>query len=209
MGEIRLEELSEDEFDILKELSNIGTGNAATAISKMLDGKVDINIPVIKFLNFNELSDELGGAEKEVIGILVTLEKDVDGMMMFVIDKKSASVVINGILSGNQDVTKEPDQDFSEMDYSVLTDFGNIISGSYLSAIATLTGLVISPSVPALAKDMAGAVLSVPATEFGKVGDKVLLIQSVFYSSGHRAEGFFILVPTLDTCEKMLRKLRF
>ncbi|MBR4816765.1 MAG: chemotaxis protein CheC, partial [Lachnospiraceae bacterium] len=91
MEEMRLEELSDIEFDVLKEISNIGTGNAATAISKMLDGRVDIKVPDIRFLDFNELPEIIGGAENEVIGILVALERDVEGMMMFVMDKKSAS----------------------------------------------------------------------------------------------------------------------
>lgn len=207
MEDIRIEELSEMEFDVLKEISNIGTGNAATAISKMLNGKVDIKVPVIRFLNFDELSDVVGGAEKEVIGILVTLENDIDGMMMFVLDKKSASVVINGILNPDAKEVPELTGELTEMENSVLTEFGNIIAGSYLSAISTLTGLIISPSVPALSDDMAGAVLSVPAIEFGKVSDKVLLIQSVFNTQCNKAEGFFILVPTLKAFDTIFKRL--
>lgn len=204
MGEIRIEELSEIEFDVLKEISNIGTGNAATAISKMLDGKVEIEIPIIRFLNFDEISQIVGGAEKEVIGILVTLEQDIDGMMMFVLDKQSASIVVNRILG------RPPEMicgELSEMENSVLTEFGNIIAGSYLSAISKLTGLVIAPNVPALSNDMAGAILSVPAIEFGKVSDRVLLIQSVFDTDNQKAEGFFILIPTLNAFDTIFRKL--
>ncbi|MBR4341128.1 MAG: chemotaxis protein CheC [Lachnospiraceae bacterium] len=204
LGEIRIEELSEIEFDVLKEISNIGTGNAATAISKMLDGKVEIEIPIIRFLNFDEISQIVGGAEKEVIGILVTLEQDIDGMMMFVLDKQSASIVVNRILG------RPPEMicgELSEMENSVLTEFGNIIAGSYLSAISKLTGLVIAPNVPALSNDMAGAILSVPAIEFGKVSDRVLLIQSVFDTDNQKAEGFFILIPTLNAFDTIFRKL--
>ena len=68
MPDRKIEELSELEFDVLKEISNIGTGNAATAISTMLGGQVGIEVPVIKFLNFSELSEIIGGAENEVIG---------------------------------------------------------------------------------------------------------------------------------------------
>ena len=208
MGD-RLEEMSEVEFDILKEISNIGTGNAATAISKMLTGRVDIEVPVIKFLKFDEISDVIGGAENEVIGILVSLEKDIDGIMMFVLDRKSAAVVINGILKGFEDEKPTLGAELSEMESSAILEFGNIITGSYLSAIAKLTGLVISSSVPALSDDMAGAILSVPAIEFGKISDKVLLIQSVFSSEGNQAEGFFILVPTPKACDTILSKLKF
>ena len=204
MDEMRIEELSDTEFDVLKEVSNIGTGNAATAISKLLGGRVDIKVPDIRFLQFDELSEIIGGAENEVIGILVSLENDIDGMMMFVMDKPSASVIVNGILNrGDEELGAE----MTEMEISVLTEFGNIIAGSYLSAISGLTGMVVSPSVPALSDDMAGAILSVPAIEFGKMSDRVLLIQSEFCSEFGQAKGFFILVPTLRGFDNIFKKL--
>ena len=204
MEEMRIEELSDTEFDELKEISNIGTGNAATAISKLLGGRVDIKVPDIRFLQFSELPEIMGGAENEVIGILVSLQNDIDGMMMFVMDKPSASVIVNGIL--NRD-NEELGQEMSEMEISVLSEFGNIIAGSYLSAISGLTGMVVSPSVPALSDDMAGAILSVPAIEFGKMSDRVLLIQSEFLSESGQAKGFFILVPTLKGFDNIFRRL--
>lgn len=204
MEEMRIEELSDTEFDVLKEISNIGTGNAATAISKLLGGRVDIKVPDIRFLQFSELPEIMGGAENEVIGILVSLQNDIDGMMMFVMDKPSASVIVNGIL--NRD-NEELGQEMSEMEISVLSEFGNIIAGSYLSAISGLTGMVVSPSVPALSDDMAGAILSVPAIEFGKMSDRVLLIRSEFLSESGQAKGFFILVPTLKGFDNIFRRL--
>lgn len=204
MEEMRIEELSDTEFDVLKEISNIGTGNAATAISKLLGGRVDIKVPDIRFLQFSELPEIIGGAENEVIGILVSLENDIDGMMMFVMDKPSASVIVNRIL--NRD-NEELGQEMSEMEISVLSEFGNIIAGSYLSAISGLTGMVVSPSVPALSNDMAGAILSVPAIEFGKMSDRVLLIQSEFLSESGQAKGFFILVPTLKGFDNIFKRL--
>ena len=204
MEEMRIEELSDTELDVLKEISNIGTGNAATAISKLLGGRVDIKVPDIRFLQFSELPEIIGGAENEVIGILVSLENDIDGMMMFVMDKPSASVIVNRIL--NRD-NEELGQEMSEMEISVLSEFGNIIAGSYLSAISGLTGMVVSPSVPALSDDMAGAILSVPAIEFGKMSDRVLLIQSEFLSESGQAKGFFILVPTLKGFDNIFKRL--
>lgn len=204
MSQRKIEELSDLEFDVLKEISNIGTGNAATAISKMMGGQINIEVPIIKFLDFNELSEIIGGAENEVIGILVTLSEDIDGMMMFVMDTHSATVVVNNLLQRDEE---EDITECNEMIQSALAEFGNIIAGSYLAAISKLTGLTCSPSVPALSHDMAGAVLSVPAIEFGKVSDKVLLIQSVFSYKSKKAEGFFILVPTLQAFNIIFDKL--
>ena len=202
-----LEEFSDLEFDVLKELSNIGAGNATTAISTMMNLKVNMNIPVIKFLEFKELAGVIGGEENIVVGILLGLQSDLDGMMMFLMDRKSAIGVINKILTMNGAPAMAEDADFDEMDISVLQELGNIIAGSYLSAISTLTNLTITATVPSLTVDMAGAILSVPAIEYGKVSDKALLIQSEFTEEGLQVEGYFILIPTLESFDKIFSAL--
>ncbi len=199
----RLEEFSDMEFDVLKEISNIGAGNATTAISQMMGIKMNMEVPVIKFLEFKELAESIGGAENIVTGILFGLEMDIDGMMMFVMDCKSAQRVIANILQS--DVAEGTD--FSEMGLSVLQELGNIIAGAYLSAISSLTNLTIAPTVPYLSVDMAGAILSVPAIEYGKVSDKALLIRSEFGDETTTVDGYFILVPTLEAFEKIFKSL--
>lgn len=206
MSEKRLEEFSEVEFDVLKEISNIGAGNATTAISTMMNLKVNMAVPVIKFLEFKELAEVIGGAENLVVGILLALQNDIDGMMMFILDKKSAVGIVNNILHTGGEPLKE-DSDFSEMDLSVLQELGNIIAGSYLAAISSLTKLCITSSVPMLSMDMAGAILSVPAIEYGKVSDRALLIQSQFGDSNMSVDGYFILIPTLEAFEKIFNSL--
>ena len=202
-----LEEFSDMEFDVLKELSNIGAGNATTAVSTMMNLKMNMSIPVIKFLEFKELAEVIGGAENIVVGILLGLQSDLDGMMMFIMDRHSAVQVINTILSMNGAPTMDESSDFDEMDLSVLQELGNIIAGAYLSAISTMTNLVITATVPYLSVDMAGAILSVPAIEYGKVSDKALLIQSQFNDEGLKVDGYFILVPTLESFEKIFTSL--
>lgn len=203
MSVTRLEEFSDMEFDVLKEISNIGAGNATTAISTMMSIKVNMEVPVIKFLEFKELAEVIGGAENPVVGILLSLQMDIDGMMMFIMDRKSARGVVSNILHSES----SEEEEFSEMDLSVLQELGNIIAGSYLSAISSLTGLSISPSVPYLAMDMAGAILSVPAIEYGKVSNKALLIQSEFGDEGLTVDGYFILIPTLEAFDKIFTSL--
>lgn len=202
----RLEEFSDMEFDVLKEISNIGAGNATTAISVMMNLKVNMEVPVIKFLEFSELAEVVGGAENLVVGILLALQNDIDGMMMFVMDKRSAVGVVNNILHKNLSVSAE-NTDFSDMDLSVLQELGNIIAGSYLSAISSLTGLCITSSVPSITVDMAGAILSVPAIEYGKVSNKALLIQSEFGDANMTVDGYFILIPTLEAFETIFKSL--
>ncbi len=203
----RLEEFSDMEFDVLKEISNIGAGNATTAISTMMNLKVDMHVPVIKFLEFKELAEVIGGAENLVVGILLALQSDIDGMMMFVMEKKAAEEIVNNILPGAGGGEPTGEKEFTEMELSVLQELGNIIAGSYLSAISSLTNMCITSSVPYLSVDMAGAILSVPAIEYGKVSDKALLIQSEFGDKSMSVDGYFILIPTLDAFEKIFKSL--
>ncbi len=205
MSKLNLEQIGFMEYDVLRELGNIGAGNATTALSKMVNSKIDMKVPKVELLEFRELSDIVGGAESLVVGILLTLEGDIDGMMMFMMDKCSARHILNLLM--NLDAKEIEFEDFSEMDLSALQEIGNIISGAYLSSLSQLTNMKIVSSVPYLSIDMAGAILSVPAIEFGKVGDKALLIQSQFGEKAVEVNGYFILIPSLNSYENIMSSL--
>lgn len=203
MATIDINQMDDMQFDVLKEIGNIGAGNATTALSKMINSKVDMRVPKVELLGFQELSDIVGGEETIVVGILVTLEGDVDGMMMFMMERRCARSLVD-LLMG---MPTGEDEEFDEMSLSALQEIGNIIGGAYLSSLSALTNLTISESVPYLAIDMAGAILSVPAIEFGKLGDKALLIQSQFLEDSKELDGFFILIPTLESYARILSSL--
>ena len=204
MSKLDLNDVGSVQFDVLKEIGNIGAGNATTALSQMINTKVDMQVPKVELLGFQELPDIVGGAEKIVVGILVNLEGDVDGMMMFMVDKVCAHNLVD-ILMGKK--PSNDDSDFDEISLSALQEIGNIIAGAYLNSLSSLTNLVITESIPYLSVDMAGAILSVPAIEFGKIGDKALLIQSRFLDDDMSVDGFFILIPTLESYAKIFGAL--
>lgn len=198
-----LDHIGSIEFDVLREIGNIGAGNATTALSKMVNSKIDMKVPKVELLEFKELSDIVGGAECLVVGILLTISGDIDGMMMFMMDRDSARHIVN-LLMGQQD---NEAVDFTEMDLSALQEIGNIIAGAYLSSLSQLTNMTITSSVPYMSIDMAGAILSVPAIEFGKISDKALLIQSQFGEEEREVDGYFILIPSIHSYEKIMSSL--
>lgn len=202
MGDMSLEQVSENYFDVLKEIGNIGAGNAMTALSQMLQCKVDMKVPQVKLLEFSEVGTLMGGEEQIMVGVFLGVEGDVTGSMMFLIEKDSAKHLINKLMMGM--VPDEPD--FSEMELSAMQEVGNIITGAYLNSLSTLTNLTIFPTPPSLTVDMAGAILSVPAIQFGALGDKILLIQSQFYDEVE-IDGYFILIPDLESYSKILTSL--
>lgn len=203
MAKLELDAMDVVQYDVLKEIGNIGAGNATTALATMLQVKVDMKVPKVALLDFQELPEILGGAENIIAGILLTLSGNIDGMMMFVLERDSAHSMVN-MLMGQGMTSKE---EFSEMEMSALQEIGNIITGAYLSSLSNLTHMAINASVPYIAIDMAGAILSVPAIEFGKIGDKALLIQTEFGEKDTQVNGFFILIPTLDSYNAILTSL--
>lgn len=200
---ISFNELNNLQLDVLKEIGNIGAGNAVTSLAKMLDKRVDMAVPKARILGFDKVSQILGGEEVLVVGILLHVSGDITGSMMFTMDINAARQLVN-ILFGNKDSVSI---EFDELELSALKEIGNILTASYLSALAGLTNLKILPSVPELAIDMAGAILSVPAIEFGKVGDSVLYIETEFSEGITKVFGDFLLIPDVDSYEVLLKAL--
>ena len=201
MGEITFEKMSNEYFDVLKELGNIGAGNATTALAQMMQCKVDMSVPQVRLLEFKEMGEMMGGEETIMAGIYLAIEGDITGSIMFLLEKQAARHLVNKLMG-----MQAEGEEFSEMEFSALKEVGNIITGAYLNSLSSLTNLVIYPSVPDLTVDMAGAILSVPAIQFGELGDKMLLIQTQFFDE-MTLDGYFILVPDLDSYGKILSAL--
>ncbi len=199
-----LNKLNNMHLDVLREIGNIGAGNAATALAKLLNRKIDMDVPRVKILEFKEVNETLGGAELPVVGILLKVAGDLTGNIMFILQQQAAAILINMLMDRPLDTVQE---EFSEIEISALKEIGNILAGSYLSSLSALTNLKIVPSVPDLAIDMAGAILSVPAIEFGKVGDTVLYIETEFSEGCEKVVGDFFLVPDYDTYDILLKAL--
>ncbi len=202
MAKFSLDQVNEMYFDVLKEIGNIGAGNATTAISNMLNLKVNMEVPKVEFLTFQELPTAISAEEETVVGIYLEVESDIGGSMMFLLKMESARYLVNHLMGRPDDYAEE----FNEMDLSAIKEIGNIISGSYLSALSTMTNMVITSSVPYLAIDMAAAILSVPAIQFGQYGDNALLIQTEF-GDDVKIQGFFILMPDVESYDKILTSL--
>ena len=189
-------------FDTLKEISNIGTAHALTALSQLLQRNFRMTVPNVNFVEFKDVANFVGGAETLILGVLVNVSGDMNGMVMFLVKQDSAHNLLD-ILLGQSSATNGDGTEFTDMELSTLTEVGNILVSSYLGSLASMMNKKIVPSVPQLAVDMANAVLSVPAIEFGRVADKALFIESVFGTEGANVSGYFIFVPEMESFERM------
>ena len=201
MSEINLDTMSNEYFDVLKELGNIGAGNATTALSQMIQCKIDMAVPQVQLLEFKELGAAMGGEEVVMAGIYLAIDGDIKGSIMFLLEKNAAKHLVSKLMG-----MESQEDDLSEMELSALKEVGNIITGAYLNSLSSITNLTIFPSVPDLTVDMAGAILSVPAIEFAALGDRMLMIQTQSFDE-MVLDGYFILIPDLDSYGRMLAAL--
>lgn len=197
-----IERFQATQLDVLKEIGNIGAGNAATALSKMLQTKIEMNVPQVKVLGFDEIEDYIGGGEKVVVTIFLRIEGDIPGNMFFMLDVESAQNLILQMLGED-----ELPYQFDEMELSALQEIGNILAGSYLSALADFTKLDLYPSVPAISIDMAMAILGYGLIELGHVGDLALVIDTTFTNGDEKVEGHFFLIPDPPSFETLFQSL--
>ena len=194
---------SDFKMDVLREVGNIGAGNAATALSQMLNKPVDMAVPTVSLLPFEAIAERVGGSEEVVVAIFLRVDGDAPSNMFFIISQESSRRLLQGLLS----VGHSESMPYTDMELSALCELGNILAGSYLSSLGDLTGLYMSPSVPSIAVDMAGAILSHGLLQFGTMGDDALLIETTFLEGREEAEGHFFLIPDPDSFEKLFRAL--
>lgn len=200
-----IDELDDVHVDVLTELGNIGSGNAATALASLMNTEININVPHVRILGFNDVADYVGGPENVVLGVLIKLSGDVDGMILYVFNDDLIRNVLKVFFGKDYTSVSELD----EMDMSALNEIGNIMASSYVSALSSMTSLTIDVSVPSMCVDMAGAILSVPSIEFAQVGNKVLFIDDSFSigENSDKVKSNMILVPEMDSLNKIFERL--
>ena len=184
----------------LAELGNIGAGNAATALSVMLETKLVMTTPVVGIYDFDALENIIGSAGTPSVGVMSTVSGDLDAIFLFIIELKEAEKLVNAVLKREENVG-------TDLGVSVIKEVGNIMMGSYLASLETLTGMKMRCSQPEISIDMAGAILSVPCIEFGKVSDKALLINSNLMVGDDEIKGFVMLASELHSFDVLLNKL--
>lgn len=196
---MNFENLAPLQLDALREVGNIGTGNAATALSQLINRKIDMTVPAINIVPFYDIFSRIGGDEI-VVGVIVRILGDTPGNILFIFEKNTALRFIE-ILTGMKE------EQISEMGNSVICEIGNIISSSYMNAISKFTNLMIMPSVPAVTYDMLGAILSTTFIEAGQFDDYVLDIETVFLQDNSEISGHFYYIPMPGSLEKILNSL--
>jgi len=198
-----LKRMADFQIDVLKEVGNIGAGNAATALAKLLNKQVDMKVPLVRIVSFQDVAESLGGAEEVVVAIFLRVSGEAPGNMFFILSIPSAKKLLGGLAG----IRSEDPDSFTEMERSALQEIGNIMVGSYLTSLSDFTRLHLVPTVPSLAIDMSGAILSFGVMEYGQTGDKALLIDTKFKEGELEVEGHFTYIPDPQSFQKIFSAL--
>lgn len=164
-------------LDILKEVGNIGAGHAATALSTLLNRKIDMKVPNVRIVPFAEMMELTGGSEKEVVSVSLGIEGEAGGNMFFMLTVEESDRFIQKLTS-DESFTFH-DRDAHNIGFSAMQEMGNILSGSYLSALGDFTQLKLQSSVPELAVDMFGAIISYGLLEISRYSDYTIVIDTI------------------------------
>lgn len=203
-----IESLTEYQLDTLKEVGNIGSGNAATSLSALLNRKVDMKVPAVRVVGFDEMMDLVGGPETLIVSVYLRIQGEAPGNMFFVLSPDEAEAFVKEMTGLDSFDLKNPP--FDEMGLSALQELGNILAGSYLSALSDFIQILLQPSVPLLHVDMAAAILTQGLMELSQESDYAIIIDTIINEEDNDSapiKGHFFLLPDPESFPKIFDRL--
>ncbi|SDI94228.1 chemotaxis protein CheC [Natribacillus halophilus] len=194
-------DLTAVEMDQLKEISSIGFGHAATALSELLQKRCKMTVPAVDIVAFDEVVALAGGPENVVAAIFLKIEGPFRATILFVLPAEQASGIVRQLTGQKSDIDEETG-------LSALNEFGNIIAGTYVATFADMTKLDVRASIPASVIDMAGAVLTPGLLPLSVYGDEVILLQTDFNDEKRLAQFYLLPEPgSVDVLRQVLKGL--
>ena len=197
------EKLSERELDSLREISNIGAGNAVTALHQMTQKVITLEVPRVSLLPFSQVVESLGGPEEEVMGLFFRVFGGTRGNMLVVMPRASVERLLALLCNGGT-----PKRALGEMEISALKEVGNILTSAYLSAVGTILKMPLIPSIPSFSMDMAQAVMDLLLIELAEVTHMALVIETDFQTRDGSFQGHFFLLPDPKSTEALIAAIR-
>jgi chemotaxis protein CheC len=201
-----LHDLKELELDALKEVANIGAGHAATALSQLTNRRIMISVPEIFVTRLEQVPERLGDKDEVIVGVLMHMLGDLTGRMLLTLPEFDALLLCDMLLRREPDATTE----FGELEQSALKEAGNILGGAYMNALSDFMGMMLLPSVPSLAIDMSGTVLTTAQLSFGRDKDMVFCVETNFnfQEADRTLRGHFLLLPDLASLKTIFDAVR-
>jgi len=193
-------QLTELDLDILKEISNIGIGNASIALSKILDSKIDLTVPLVTIDNVLNVTEFIDKKNKYVAGVFFKILGDSTGDLIMVLPKDSAFLLIQLLLQ--KEISSI--ENLTEIDFSAIRELGNIITSAYLSALSNMLHLSLYPSVPGLAIDSSEHMMKQALKVLDREATTSLILESKFKEEKSGVNGHVFLLLDKESVHKII-----
>lgn len=188
------------QVDVIKEVANIGGGNAASSISQLIDKPVDMYVPTVEILTYESVYDKIMSEDSMINAVLIRMEGVKEGVFLFVIKDDVADDLVKMMVPAGIELTEE-------IWVSAIKELVNIVVTSYLNAVAGMLDIRLMSSVPLLVRDMFGAILSSVYIEEGQYDDNIMIIKNEFIYEGDRLESSLYFVPKPGVLESLFKIL--
>lgn len=200
--------LSSIQLDVLREIGNIGAGNAATSMSKLINKRIDMKMPSVNIVTFDEMMDTVGGPEELIVAMFFRIQGDAPGTVFFILTIEEAESLVSQI-TNDMELDLLSDDGPSELAISALKEIGNIMTGSYLTALSDFVKINMQPSIPHLGVDMAGSILTAGLLELSKMSDYAIIIDTEINDNNLKngLNGHFFLLPDVESLPKIFDAL--
>lgn len=199
----KYEEIGEQGLDIIREVANIGTGYAATSLAGLINKEMRMEVPHIYIQGYDKTIEKVGDPEECIAAVLTQMSGDIDGIMMFILRLDFINMVLESTLG--KTITDYSQLD--EMGISAVTEIGNIIMSSYANAISKISQMKIELSVPSIAVNMLGGIMTVPMTVFGYETDKLMLIDGKLIANSQKLNSTLLMMPDIRSLNELMKRL--
>ena len=199
--------LTPEQLDSLRELGNIGSGNAITALSEIINRRIEMSLTGVKIIPFWDLSKIFPDLDLEIIGICSNIEGEPNLSLLQIFTKDSIINLINLISEENANILKKVSDinDLDNLTKSIISEIGNILAGHYASSLANLMSIKLIPSTPNLALDTIGAISNSLIVRYSKTTDYLIIINTEMNIEDLKINGIFCFIPSIETLETIFK----
>ncbi|WP_340818898.1 chemotaxis protein CheC [Methanolobus sp. WCC4] len=197
----KIADLTELQISALREVVNIGVGNAVTSLSKMISKEVRIEVPGLKVELIERVPEVSGGADAVVAGVIIQVAGDIEGYIMMMLSEESVKTVCATITGDHNADILDP------LSQSLIEEVGNILAGSYVSSLSDFLNLGIKLSPPMQTFDMLGAIIDHILIEMSKKAEHALLFDTLFTIEGHEMDGILLTLFDPDSMDVLLERI--
>jgi chemotaxis protein CheC len=201
--------LTPEQLDMLKEMGNIGSGHAITALSKLFNYEIDVSLTSADIIPFWKVVELFENPKVEVFGIYSEIHLTSDLSIIQIFTKESIINLIN-VLNENFKLSVEnikTSEDLDEFSLSIITEIGNILSGHYANALADLLSIKLVPNVPTVALDTLTALLNGIIAKYSQISDYLVLIKTKLAMKDLKINCVMCFIPSLNIIMNLFKIL--